>query len=174
MVRDRRVALCRRHSRRRSARSTAAVPLTRVTSAVCIVTDSRTRFTYSSSSIDYVLTTRACVTSFVFITQDPIHEFTIVNICNLYVYSRACTFPGTRKTFPAAARANSIPRLASTTDASHARTHRGSRARSPSLSLSRSLASRVSVSKTLDHERWGKRRRRHRRPRWTTRVWARS
>ena len=26
--------------------------------------------------------TRACVTSFVFITQDPIHEFTIVNICN--------------------------------------------------------------------------------------------
>ena len=78
--------------------------------------------------------TRACVTSFVFITQDPIHEFTIVNICNLYVYSRACTFPGTRKTFPAAAQAS--PRLASTTDASRARTHRGSRARVLPLSLS--------------------------------------
>ena len=60
MVRDRRVALCRRHSRRRSGRSTAAVPLTRVTSALFIVTDSRTRFTYSSSSIEYVLT-HTCV-----------------------------------------------------------------------------------------------------------------
>ena len=62
----------RRHGARPSRRAVSSpfeasvrsvdrgVPLTRVTSAVCIVTDSRTRFTYSSSSIDYVLT-HTCV-----------------------------------------------------------------------------------------------------------------